>query len=61
MEARIVSFPSAQPIVRVSGDRIDVDRVSMTDGPLAAWLTAQPADDHAVLIERAMRIGLTAL
>lgn len=61
MEARIVSFPSAQPIVRVAGDRIDVDRVSMTDGPLAAWLAAQPADDHAVLVERAIRIGLTAL
>ena len=61
MEARIVSFPTAQPLVRVAGDRIDVDRVSMTDGPLAAWLAAQPADDHAVLVERAIRIGLTAL
>jgi hypothetical protein len=61
MEARIVSFPSPLAGVRVAGDRIDVDRVSLTDGPLAAWLAAQPADDHAVLIERAIRIGLTAL
>jgi hypothetical protein len=61
MEARIVSFPSSQPGVRVFGDRIDVERVSLTDGPLAAWLAAQPQDDHAILVERALRIGLTAL
>jgi hypothetical protein len=61
MEARIVSFPTAHPTVRVAGDRIDVDRVVLTDGPLAAWLGAQPADDHAILVERALRIGLTAL
>ena len=61
MEARIVTFPSAQPAVRVSGDRIDVDRLSLTDGTLAAWLGAQPPDDHAILVERALRIGLTAL
>ena len=61
MEARIVSFPNAQPAVRVAGDRIDVERVTLTDGPLAGWLAAQPAEDHAILVERAMRIGLTAL
>ena len=61
MEARIVSFPSVQPAVRVAGERIDVDRLSLTDGALAAWLAAQPADDHATLAERALRIGLTAL
>ena len=61
MEARIVSFPSPQPAIRVGGDRIDVERVTLTDGGLAAWLAAQPADDHAVLVERALRIGLTAL
>jgi hypothetical protein len=60
MEARIVSFPAA-PAVRVGGDRIDVDRLALTDGPLAAWLAAQPADDHTILVERALRIGLTAL
>lgn len=61
MEARIVSFPSASPAVRVNGDRIDVERLSLTDGALAAWLGAQPADDHSILVERAVRIGLTAL
>ena len=61
MEARIVSFPTPQPAVRIAGDRIDVERVTLTDGALAAWLAAQPADDHAILVERAVRIGLTAL
>jgi hypothetical protein len=61
MEARIVSFPSPQPGVRVSGDRVEIDRLSLADGPLAAWLAAQPMDDQAILVERALRIGLTAL
>lgn len=61
MEARIVTFPSAQPAVRIAGDRIDVDRLSLSDGALATWLGAQPMDDHAILVERALRIGLTAL
>ena len=61
MEARIVSFPGATPAVRVVGDRIEIDRLALADGPLAAWLEAQPMDDHAILVERALRIGLTAL
>ena len=61
MEARIVSFPSAQPAVRIAGDRVELERLTLTDGPLAAWLAAQPPDDHAILVERAVRIGLTAL
>lgn len=61
MEARIVSFPSSLVAVRIAGDRIEVDRLTVTDGPLAAWLAAQPADDHTLLVERAIRIGLTAL
>lgn len=61
MEARIVNFPAAQLAVHVAGDRIDVDRLVLTDGALAVWLAAQPMDDHATLVERALRIGLTAL
>jgi len=61
MEARIVSFPSASSGVRVAGERIEIDRLTLADGPLAAWLAAQPMDDQAVLVERALRIGLTAL
>ena len=61
MEARIVSFPTIQPAVGVSGDRVDIERLAHHDGPLAGWLAAQPPDDHAILVERALRIGLTAL
>ena len=61
MEARIVSFPSQQGGVRISGDRIEVDRLTVADGPLAAWLAAQPMGDRSILVERALRIGLTAL
>jgi hypothetical protein len=61
MEARIVTLPSSHPSVHLDGDRIVVDRLVVADGPLAAWLAAQPMDDHAILVERALRIGLTAL
>jgi hypothetical protein len=61
MEARIVTFPTSHPAVRVAGDRIEIDRLSLADGPLAAWLAAQPMDDQSILAERALRIGLTAL
>jgi len=62
MEARIVSFPSTPDArVRVDGERILVDRVVVVDGPGAAWLAAQPMDDHALIVERAVRIGLNAM
>ena len=61
MEARIVSFPNRRPSVSVAGDRVEVESLALVDGPLAGWLAAQPADDHGILVERALRIGLTAL
>jgi hypothetical protein len=63
MEAhRLVSFPSGrQPAIRVEPERIVIDGLVVADGALAGWLAAQPMDDHAILVERAIRIGLTAL
>jgi hypothetical protein len=62
MEARIVSFPgSSEARVRVDGERVLVDHLVLADGSAAAWLGAQPMDDHALLVERALKIGLTAL
>ena len=58
MEARIVTFPNRHSTVRVAGDRVEVEALSFIDGPLAGWLAAQPADDHSILVERAIRIGL---
>jgi len=62
MEARIVSFPNGRESeIRVEPDRIVIDRLAVADAGLAAWLAAQPMDDHAILVERAVRIGLTAI
>jgi hypothetical protein len=62
MEARIVSFPNGRTAsVRVEPERIVIQDLIVSDGPLAAWLAAQPMDDHAILVERAIRIGLTAI
>jgi hypothetical protein len=62
MEARIVSFPgSSEARVRIDAERVIVDHLVLVDGPNAAWLAAQPIDDHALLAERALKIGLTAL
>ena len=62
MEARIVQLSTRQgPAVSVEPDRIVVERLVVQDEALAAWLRAQPPDDHAILVERAVRIGLTAI
>ncbi len=62
MEARIVTFPvTSEARVRVVGEQIEVDGLALADPGLAAWLAAQPMDDHALLVERALKIGLSAL
>ncbi|HJW21805.1 MAG TPA: hypothetical protein VJ506_05180, partial [Candidatus Limnocylindrales bacterium] len=62
MEANVVAFPSgSESRVRVEPERIVVDHLVLADGAAAAWLAAQPMDDHALLVERGLRIGLTAL
>ena len=62
MEARIVSLPSRpDPSIRVEADRILVDRLTLPDPGLAAWLGSQPDEERGGLVERALRIGLTAL
>jgi hypothetical protein len=64
MEARIVQLPSAAepiPAVRVLDDRIVVERLTVSDPALAAYLRERPADDRALIVERALRIGLVAL
>src|SRR3954447_16653835 len=64
MEAmKLVSLPSTQvsPSIRVEGDRLLIDRLTIADGSVAAFVGDRAADERPALIERALRIGLTAL
>ncbi|MBI2763808.1 MAG: hypothetical protein HYX54_08690 [Chloroflexi bacterium] len=62
MEARIVSLPTRpDPSIRVDGERILVDRLTLVDPAQATWLGGQPEGERAIIVERALRIGLTAL
>ena len=62
MEARIVSLPTRPgPSIRIDGDRILIDRLTVFDAAQAGWLGSQPEEERATVVERALRIGLTAL
>jgi hypothetical protein len=70
MEARIVQLPTVPasssraadgPAVAVDGERIVVERLVLTDAPLAAYLAEREPGERAALVERALRIGLLAL
>jgi hypothetical protein len=62
MEARLVALPSRHtPTITIEPDRFVVDHLAVADPALAAWLADQPADDHAIVVERAVRIGLLAI
>ena len=60
MEASAAVIP-LHSSVRLEGDRIVIDRLSLSDPTLAAYLRERPADDRGTLVERALRIGLIAL
>lgn len=68
--ARLVPLPSpagrtpgaaAGAMVRVEGDRVIVDRLALADAALAAFVAERAPDDRVALVERALKIGLTAL
>jgi hypothetical protein len=66
MEARhIVALPTPvtlpATLVRTEGDRIVVDRLTLVDPGLAAFVAERPMDDRPDLVERALKIGLVAL
>ncbi len=58
MEAHVIPLHQA---VRLEGDRIVVERLSLSDPTLAAFLGERPAGDRGPIVERALRIGLIAL
>jgi hypothetical protein len=59
MEARIVQLPTSE--VRVDGDRIVVERLVVRDPALAAIVAEREPEDRPAFVERALRIGLSAL
>jgi hypothetical protein len=62
--ARLVQLPSKprfEPVVACDGDRISIGQLELRDASLAAFVGERPADERPPLIERAIRIGLTAL
>jgi hypothetical protein len=58
MEAHVIPLHSA---VRLEGDRIVIERLSVSDPTLAAFLGERPAGDRGPIVERALRIGLIAM
>ena len=60
MEARtILQLPTTD--VRVDGERIVIDRLILRDASLAAIVADREVADRPAFIERALKIGLTAL
>ncbi len=47
--------------IRVEADRLTIERLSIVDAHLAAFVSERPEADREALLERALRIGLTAL
>jgi hypothetical protein len=47
--------------ISVERDRVVVDRLVLVDASLAAFVAERPAEERAGLVERALKIGLTAL
>src|SRR5450759_2580552 len=48
-------------LISVELDRVVVDRLVLVDASLAAFVAERPAEERAGLVERALKIGLTAL
>jgi hypothetical protein len=61
--ATIVPLPTPReaPTVRVDGDRIVIAGLTVLDAPLAAFVAQRSEPERPLLVERALRIGLTAL
>jgi hypothetical protein len=62
--ARLVPLPTQsgrQPNVRVEADRLVIEHLALDDAALVAFVAERPADEWAMLVERALRVGLTAI
>jgi hypothetical protein len=62
--ARLVPLPSTSNrhgSVRVESDRLVIEHLVLDDPALAAFVADRPEEERAVLLERALRVGLTAI
>jgi hypothetical protein len=62
--ARLVPLPSSNPrpaVVRIEADRLVVEHLTLDDHALAAFVAERPPEERALLVERALRVGLTAI
>src|SRR5450759_4060064 len=62
--ARLVPLPSIlgrHSAIRVEADRLVIEHLVLDDPALAAFVSETPDDDRAILLERAVRFGLTAI
>ncbi len=59
--ATSASAPAAVTRISVERDRVVVDRLVLVDASLAAFIAERPVEERAGLVERALKIGLTAL
>ena len=55
------SAPSTATRISVERDCVVIDRLVLIDASLAAFVAERPAEERAGLVERALKIGLTAL
>src|SRR5664279_3730794 len=63
--ARLVQLPALPPrpsaTVTIVGDHLTIERLTLTDAGLAAFVGERPEDERTAIVERALRIGLLAL
>jgi hypothetical protein len=62
--ARLVPLPSqsSRPsAVRVESDRLVIEHLVLEDSALTAFVADRPAEERAALVEKALRVGLTAI
>ncbi len=60
-ESALAGLADASTLVRLDGERIVVEHLSLVDVGLAGFVAERPAEDRPALVERALRIGLVAL
>jgi hypothetical protein len=54
-------LPATEPRVEITGDRVTITGLTVVDPALAGLVRSQPAEDHADLLSRILRVGAQGL